>query len=108
MDTKDAARTTTATREVLARRQTEIWNTVRTSVAELLNVDPAGLSPQTVLLRLGAQSLDFVDLTLRLERVFKIPLPRTLAISEEQTLQSYVLAVASALADEAATSSPPR
>ena len=96
-----------------ALQQTQIWATVSAAVAELLRVEPTQLTPETALLDLGAQSLDFVELVSRLERAFQIEMPRELAVPEQQTLQSYVLAVAAGLAnagerpDSSAAAAPP-
>ena len=85
--------------KVLKARQDEIFDSVSRSVAALLDVDATALSPETVMLDLGAQSLDFVDLVFRLQRAFGIAMPRELAVTDMQTLQVFVEGVASGLAD---------
>ena len=78
-----------------------IWETVRACVGELLDISPNALSPETVLLDLGARSLDFIDLVFRLEREFDVGIPRSLAMPAGHTLRSYVTAVETGLANAA-------
>jgi acyl carrier protein len=62
---------------ILADRHPEIWSGVRTQLAEILDVDPQSLEPTANLIRdLAITSLDFLDLTYRLESTFDIKIPR--------------------------------
>lgn len=72
---------------------------VRAVASELFEIDEAEISIDTVLLDIGAQSLDFVDLVLRLERLFKIRIPKQYAIPDTHTFRSIVSVVASQLSD---------
>ncbi|MGH9348317.1 MAG: acyl carrier protein [Vicinamibacterales bacterium] len=62
---------------VLAERRSEIWPVVRTTIAEVLGIDPSTVEPTTKPVReLTATSLDFLDLIYRLESTFDVKIPR--------------------------------
>ena len=69
------------------------WQTVRNAAAEVKGVDPETLTPETVLLDLGFQSLDFVSLVSRLERLNGVVLPREFAVPDRWTLADYYTAL---------------
>jgi acyl carrier protein len=71
-----------------------ILSVVITQLGEMLNIDVGTIEPETVLLDLGAQSVEFVELVSRLEHVFDIDLPREYAIPDTYTVHTYVTAVA--------------
>jgi acyl carrier protein len=62
---------------VLATRHDELYEKVRTCVAEALAIDPAKVVPGASLIEdLGAESLDFLDLVFRLETEYGVKIPR--------------------------------
>ena len=57
--------------------QEEIFKKVSATLVEALNVDEDEISPSSTLNGdLGAESIDFLDMVFRLERAFKIKVPR--------------------------------
>ena len=55
----------------------EILKQVRTVIAQALRVEEAKVSPESSLIRdLGAESIDFLDIVFRLEKTFKIKIPK--------------------------------
>jgi acyl carrier protein len=57
--------------------QEEIYNRVRGTLVEALNVDEDQVTPEATLQGdLGAESIDFLDIVFRLEREFGIKIPR--------------------------------
>ncbi len=55
----------------------EIVSQVKTVILEALKVDPGKISLESSLIRdLGAESIDFLDIVFRLEKVFKIKIPK--------------------------------
>lgn len=63
--------------QVLTARHDELYETVRACVVEVLDIDPAKVSPNASLIgELGAESLDFLDLLFRLESAYGIKIPR--------------------------------
>jgi acyl carrier protein len=55
----------------------EVYKTVAGVVAESLNVDEHEITPAAALQRdLGAESIDLLDIVFRLERTFRIQIPR--------------------------------
>jgi len=71
----------------------DVLHTVRTVLAEMIPVDVAVVERGSALVELGAQSLDFVELVVRLEREYGIEIPRTYAIPNEYKVEDYVQAV---------------
>jgi acyl carrier protein len=62
---------------VLATRHDQLYTHVLGSVASVLAIDPAKITPGASLIEeLGAESLDFLDLVFRLETDFKVKIPR--------------------------------
>jgi acyl carrier protein len=54
-----------------------VYETVAGVVAESLSVDEHRITPAAALQRdLGAESIDLLDIVFRLERAFRIPIPR--------------------------------
>lgn len=63
--------------QVLAARHDELYDKVRTCVAEVLAIDAAKITPGASLIDdLGAESLDFLDLVFRLETEYRVKIPR--------------------------------
>ena len=57
--------------------QEEIYTKVSATLVEALNVDEDEIQPTSTLQGdLGAESIDFLDMVFRLERAFKIKIPR--------------------------------
>ncbi len=55
----------------------EIIKQVKTIIAQALRVEEAKVTPQASLIRdLGAESIDFLDIVFRLEKSFKIKIPK--------------------------------
>jgi acyl carrier protein len=55
----------------------DVYETVAGVVAESLNVDEGEVTPEAALQRdLGAESIDLLDIVFRLEKAFRIPIPR--------------------------------
>ena len=55
----------------------EIIKNVKTIVSQALKVDEAGIQSDSSLIRdLGAESIDFLDIVFRLEKTFKIKIPK--------------------------------
>lgn len=55
----------------------EITRQVRTIVAQALKVDESKARPEASLIKdLGAESIDFLDIVFRLEKAFKIKIPK--------------------------------
>jgi acyl carrier protein len=54
----------------------EILSGVKDEIAETLNLEKSAIANQQLLVAdLGAESIDFIDLTFRLEKRFKIEIP---------------------------------
>lgn len=61
----------------LTTRHHELYERVRTSIAEALAVDLAKIRPEASLIDdLGAESIDFLDLVFRLETAYGVKIPR--------------------------------
>jgi acyl carrier protein len=84
--------------DILTARYHELFGAVSQFVGEMLSVDVDTLQPSSMLLDLGAQSFDFVDLVFRLERRFEIDMPRSFLLPDNYTVDAIVRAVASQLA----------
>jgi acyl carrier protein len=62
---------------LLASKHDELYQKILGSVADVLALDPAKISPSASLIDdLGAESLDFLDLVFRLETDHKVKIPR--------------------------------
>jgi len=63
--------------DVLKTRQDQIFSTVRACVADVLAIDPGKVTPDaSLIVDLGAESLDFLDLVFRLETEYGVKIPR--------------------------------
>ncbi len=61
----------------MQNERSEIVKNVRTVVAEALKVDPEKVTLEASLIKdLGAESIDFLDIVFRLEKIFKIKIPK--------------------------------
>jgi acyl carrier protein len=67
-------------------------------IADVLGIDAGQLQPSSVLLDLGAQSFDFVDLVFQLERAFGVNMPRAYLVPDAHTVGAFADAVIAALA----------
>ncbi len=55
----------------------EIFEKIQTALIDALGVDDDEVTPEATLVGdLGAESIDFLDIVFRLEKVFKISIPR--------------------------------
>lgn len=78
-----------------------VLDAVRHAVAETIQIPLSDVAGDSALLALGAQSIDFADLVLRLEREYRIQLPRTYSIPNDETVQSYAQGVRDVLRSRA-------
>ena len=78
-------------------RHSDALRIVREHVSHMLEVDISDITPEALLLDLGAESFEFVDLVFRLERTFNVKLPRQFAIPEALTIDAFANAVVRAL-----------
>lgn len=63
--------------QFLATRHLDLYERVRTSIAEALALDVAKIHPEASLIDdLGAESIDFLDLVFRLETAYGVKIPR--------------------------------
>ena len=63
--------------------QDEIYSKVSATLVEALNVDEDEIKPTSTLQGdLGAESIDFLDIVFRLERGFKVKIPRGKIVEE--------------------------
>ncbi|MCX7425000.1 MAG: acyl carrier protein [Planctomycetia bacterium] len=57
--------------------QEEVFDKIRTALIDALGVDEDEVTPEATLVGdLGAESIDFLDIVFRLEKAFKINIPR--------------------------------
>jgi len=57
--------------------QEEIFEKIQTALVDALGVDEDEVTPEATLVGdLGAESIDFLDIVFRLEKTFKITIPR--------------------------------
>jgi acyl carrier protein len=82
-------------------RYSEILEAVSRCVVATLALTPDAVSADSVLLELGAQSFDFVELVLRLEREFGINIPKEYAVPDAFTVDAYARAVHSIVIPDA-------
>ncbi|OGW90953.1 MAG: acyl carrier protein [Omnitrophica bacterium RIFCSPHIGHO2_02_FULL_63_14] len=55
----------------------EIFDSVRTIIGQALRVEESKVEPRSSLIRdLGAESIDFLDIVFRLEKAFRIKIPK--------------------------------
>ena len=58
-------------------QQAEVFDKVRTCLVDALGVDEEEVTPEATMVGdLGAESIDFLDIVLRLEKTFNIKIPR--------------------------------
>lgn len=63
--------------DIMQAKVDEIFPTVAKTIADALGCDLDEVTPQASLIDdLGAESIDFLDLVFRLERAFKVKIPR--------------------------------
>jgi acyl carrier protein len=76
----------------------DIHATVNQCAADILGLTPDDIAGHTPLIELGAESVNFLELVFRLEREFRIELPKKYAVPrEEYTTDLYAGLVAEAL-----------
>ena len=57
-------------------QDSEIYKVVTTEISNALKIEPSEIQPESYLVAdLGAESLDLVDLTFRMEKAFDIEIP---------------------------------
>lgn len=71
----------------------DVTQVIRGMLADILGVSPDVVTPDALLLELGAQSFDFVELVVRLEKAYDIEIPSLYAIPDRHTVATYVRAV---------------
>lgn len=61
----------------MSQDRQEITKNVKTIISQALKVDEAKIHPDSSLIKdLGAESIDFLDIVFRLEKAFKIKIPK--------------------------------
>ena len=61
----------------MAVTKDEVFGKVQTALVDALGVDDEEVTPQATMVGdLGAESIDFLDMVFRLERAFKVKIPR--------------------------------
>jgi acyl carrier protein len=75
-------------------------HTVVGIVADVLDLGPRDLADDAVLLELGAESLMFVEIVLKLERAYAIRIERSYALPSARTVGDYVALVRAELAQK--------
>ncbi len=73
-------------------QQTHIWPGIVDAFCEALGLDEEEVTPDALVIdELGAESLDFLDIAFRLERTFKIKIPRgeIQRAAEQQTGEAF-------------------
>lgn len=70
--------------EEITRNEIEaVFPTVARTIAEALGIEPEDIKPDVSLIEgLDAESIDFLDLVFRLERAFKVKIPRGKIVEE--------------------------
>ena len=76
-----------------AREKDEVMGSVRGVVGEIMGLDPSGLSGDSDLLDLGADSLQFVVIVSELEDTFRVELSRSYAIPGRCSLEELTEAI---------------
>ena len=62
---------------MIQNEKQEIIKNVRSIIAQALKVSESEVTPDSSLIRdLGAESIDFLDIVFRLEKTFKIKIPK--------------------------------
>lgn len=73
-----------------------VLEVVKAEIAEMLGIDPKEVTHESPVIELGAQSFDFVELVVRLEKTFETSLPKELMIPDFHTVDRYVQAILAA------------
>ena len=73
-----------------------VLQVVKAEIAEMLGIDAKEITPESPVIELGAQSFDFVELVVRLEKTFETSLPKELMIPDWHTVDRYVQAIVAA------------
>jgi acyl carrier protein len=81
-----------------------LLESIRRAVAALLRIDVTMVQPESVLLDLGAQSRDFIELVIWIERTHGVALPQDYAVPDVHTVEAFAAAIVaqSATAGDAA------
>src|SRR5689334_18803415 len=82
-----------------------IAEAVRDIVAEVLELPPGEVAMDSVLLELGAQSLQFIRVAFQIESRFQVQLPRHLSTPDVHSVRTYATATA-ALASARSSGAP--
>jgi acyl carrier protein len=80
----------------------DMYNTVAGIVADVLDIDPCDIGDNATLLELGAESLMFVEIVLKLESLYGIHIERSYALPNAHTVADYIKAVHVGLAQKCA------
>ena len=80
-------------------KRATVGDVVIAEIREMLNLNAADITPQSRLIDLGAQSFDFVELILRLEKQFDVSLPKELMIPDSHTVARYIDEIVAATRD---------
>ena len=70
-----------------------VLSVVQAEIAEMLGLDPKDVTLESAIIELGAQSFDFVELVVRLEKAFETSLPKELTIPDMHTVGRFVEAI---------------
>lgn len=70
-----------------------VLSVVQAEIAEMLGIDPKDVTRESPIIELGAQSFDFVELVVRLEKAFETSLPKELTIPDMHTVGRFVEAI---------------
>lgn len=74
----------------------QVVRAISRMLADILDISPELITSDALLLELGAQSFDFVDLVVRLEKAYGVTIAPVYAIPDRHTVESYVRAVTEA------------
>ena len=80
----------------------DMYHTVAGIVADILDINPRDLGDDATLLQLGAESLMFVEIVLKLENLYGIHIERSYALPNAHTVADYLKAVQVGLAQKCA------
>ena len=75
------------------RHYGDLLSAVSACLADVLGIDASIIKPQSGLLELGAQSVDFVDIAFRLEQQFSVALPRSYLLPDDYTVDDLGRAI---------------
>ena len=88
----------------VADSRDDLLSEIRLRIAEVLDLNPDVVQPGVALIRIGAQSFDFMHLAFRLEKAYGIRLPRSITIPGDHTVEDYVAAVTASMGKQSAQS----